>query len=243
MPHLDIAIAIGVLAPATKGMAEVLTHMSPAAWIPSLREYGHSCSCSPNETLPGRASRLEDTAHWAPPAQLHKQTVRHRAHSWRHRQSCCDESRSNLPCMHRDLQQSGCSASSPEGWGHVWWVACDGTLRWWVALNRGTAAARAGVGAVGILVIPPAEGGATQLTWMRHGKPQVQACLAGAMQHVSSSARAVCCPDMPGYRTTAANIDRVLLSEAAGHASVTSPCSYADVRSEAVNCMQGCHTH
>lgn len=31
MPHLDIAIAIIVLAPATKGMAEVLTHMSPAA--------------------------------------------------------------------------------------------------------------------------------------------------------------------------------------------------------------------
>ena len=31
MPHLDIAVAIVVLAPATKGMAEVLTHMSPAA--------------------------------------------------------------------------------------------------------------------------------------------------------------------------------------------------------------------
>ena len=31
MPHLDIAVAIVVLAPATKGMAEVLTHVSPAA--------------------------------------------------------------------------------------------------------------------------------------------------------------------------------------------------------------------
>lgn len=72
MPHLDIAIVIIVLAPATKGMAEVLTHMSPAAsrllkktaWTPFLREYGHSCSCSPDETLPGRASRLGDTAGW-----------------------------------------------------------------------------------------------------------------------------------------------------------------------------------
>ena len=63
MPHLDIATAIVVLAPATKGMAEVLAHMSPAA--SSILQYRFMHSCSNNDTCLAQQAgmRTQSEAH------------------------------------------------------------------------------------------------------------------------------------------------------------------------------------